>query len=89
MKSIVEKIGAAAMLEQFAEECLEAGHAALKLARIMRKENPTPVTAITAWRNLIEEYTDLRLCAREINIHPDKETARYKLKRWRKRLKKR
>ena len=33
---MIEKIGAAAMLEQLAEEAMELAHAALKLARIER-----------------------------------------------------
>ena len=41
---IIEEIGTASMLEQLAEECNELGKAALKLARIVRKNNPTPVT---------------------------------------------
>ena len=39
---IIEEIGEAAMLEQLAEECTELAKAALKMARIIRKENPTP-----------------------------------------------
>ncbi len=41
---IIKEIGTAAMLEQLAEECTELGKAALKMARIIRKDNPTPVT---------------------------------------------
>ena len=36
---IIEEIGEAAMLEQLAEECTELAKAALKMARIIRKEN--------------------------------------------------
>lgn len=39
----------AALLEQVAEECTELGHAALKLARKYRNENPTPVTEEEAY----------------------------------------
>jgi hypothetical protein len=42
--SIVGKIGLPATLEQLAEECAELSQAALKLARLHRGENPTPVT---------------------------------------------
>lgn len=35
---IIEEIGEAAMLEQLAEECTELAKAALKMARIIRKE---------------------------------------------------
>lgn len=58
---MVEKVGRAAMLELLAEESAELSQAALKMARIMRGENPTPVTRMQAEKNLIEEYTDVRL----------------------------
>ena len=41
---IIEEIGEAAMLEQLAEECTELAKAALKMARIIRKENPSPIS---------------------------------------------
>lgn len=46
---MTECIGVPAMLEQLAEECAECGKAALKLSRILRKENPTPVSE-GGWR---------------------------------------
>lgn len=49
----------AALLEQVAEECTELGHAALKLARKYRNENPTPVTEEEAYANLKEEWADM------------------------------
>lgn len=60
---IIEEIGEAAMLEQLAEECTELAKAALKMARIIRKENPTPVTEKEAIANIREEYTDVVQCA--------------------------
>lgn len=65
MRQMVERIaqnGEAALLEQLAEECLELGHAALKRARVIRGENPTPVTAEEAKQNLTEEPADVELC---------------------------
>ena len=41
---MIEKIGTPAMLEQLAKEAAELSQAALKLARVLRGENPTPVT---------------------------------------------
>lgn len=70
-KKIVDYIGYPAMLEQLAEECAELGKAALKLARIVRKENPTPVTKEEALKNLREEYTDVVQCARELALTTD------------------
>ena len=40
---MIEAIGSAAMLEQLAEESAELAQAALKAARILRDDNPTPV----------------------------------------------
>lgn len=48
-----------ARLEQLAEECAELGHAASKLARILRGENPTPMPEETARKNLTEEIADV------------------------------
>lgn len=70
-KKIVEYIGYPAMLEQLAEECAELGKAALKMARIFRRENPTPVTREDAEIALIEEYTDVIQCTQELGLKPD------------------
>lgn len=59
---IIEKIGEAATLEQLAEECAELAHAALKTARIIRKENPTPVAYGDMMDGLAEEMTDVMNC---------------------------
>lgn len=63
---IVDSIGKPAALEQLAEECAELAHAALKLARIYRSENPTPVTEFNAELALVEEIADVRVCVSEI-----------------------
>lgn len=47
------------MLEQLAEEAAELSQAALKLARVLRGENPTTVTRKEARKHLTEEYTDV------------------------------
>lgn len=39
---VLEMIGTAALLEQLAEESAELAQAALKMARKLRNENPTP-----------------------------------------------
>ena len=49
-------------LEQLAEECAELGHAALKLARILRGENPTPVSEAEAREALVREIADVMVC---------------------------
>lgn len=65
--SIVLKLPKAALLEQAAEEAAELAQACLKLARIYRGENPTPVTEDKATSNLEEEAADVYLCLSALN----------------------
>jgi hypothetical protein len=85
-REIRQKVSEAALYEQFAEECVELAHAALKLARIKRGENPTPVSAEEALCAVMEEYTDLRLVAYVLEIGWDVEVFEQKLLRWHNRL---
>lgn len=62
MKSIIEEIGKPAMLEQLAEECCELGQAALKMARVLRGENPSPKTEMECLDALTEEIADVEWC---------------------------
>ena len=84
---MIEKIGAAAMLDQLAEEATELAHAALKLARIERGENPTPVLKEDAMDHLIEEYTDVVQCAEEFSLMPNREQIKLKKMRFEERWK--
>lgn len=84
---MIEKIGASAMLEQLAEEATELAHAALKLARIERGENPTPVLKEDAVEHLIEEYTDAVQCAEELRLVPNREQIKLKKMRFEERWK--
>lgn len=60
--TIIEKIGEPAVLEQLAEECSELAQAALKYARKMRGENPTPKSFNECYDALQEEMADVMLC---------------------------
>lgn len=60
------RIGEEPLLELLGEECSELTHAALKMARVKRGENPTPVTEDKAKENLIEEIADVYLVLDEI-----------------------
>lgn len=84
---MIEKIGSPAMLEQLAEEATELAHAALKLARIERGENPTPVLEKDAMDHLIEEYTDVVQCAEELSLVPNREQIKLKKMRFEERWK--
>ena len=78
---MINEIGKPAMLEQMAEECSELTQALLKYARKLRNENPTPKSESEIKRNLIEEYSDVIQCARELGLQPDEEQIREKV-RW-------
>lgn len=79
---IVECIGYAAMLEQLAEEAAELTQACLKKARKLRGENPTPKSKAECERELIEEFTDVIQCARELGLEPDEEQIEAKNQRF-------
>lgn len=89
--TICDKIGAAALYEQLAEECAELAQAALKLARIERGENPTPKTHQEAWADFLEETADVELVLDQIprtmvDFDAIQETRQKKKQRWKERL---
>ncbi len=85
-------LNSAAKLEALAEEASELSKTALKLARIYRNENPTPVTKEEAIDNLNEEIADVLVCIktlREVNPEQIKKISGDKTTRWIGRLKER
>ena len=82
---IVERIGLPAMYEMLAEECVELAHEALKMARVIRGENPTPKTEQEVKEHLIEEVTDVALCASELKLQFDPDLWEEKVKRFQRR----
>lgn len=62
----IEHMTDTAMLEGLAEEATELAQAALKLARVIRGENPTPVTIEAARSRLTEETADVLLYLQEV-----------------------
>ena len=92
-EKIFAKLGRAAVLEQLAEEAAEVAQAALKMARIIRGENPTPKTACEAAEALEEEMADVIVCMRVletgsivIDVENVEKIAEVKMKRWLERL---
>lgn len=64
---LIEKIGEPATLELLDEECTELAHACLKLARVMRGENPTPKTKDECRKRVVEEMADVELTMWELD----------------------
>lgn len=84
--SIEDRIGRAALYEQLAEECAELAHACLKASRIIRRENPTPVTPEECGTMIVEEWSDVTLCAQELGLSSCNSIIKRKLNRWRERI---
>ena len=92
-EKIFAKLGRAAVLEQLAEEASEVAQAALKMARIIRGENPTPKTHMEARADLEEELADFRVCVEVLDrsdlifdMELIKKLSEVKTKRWLDRL---
>lgn len=68
-----------AIYEALAEECSELTHAALKMARVLRGENPTPVSEAEAMEMVVEELTDVISCviALWLNVDPEQAIAKF------------
>lgn len=89
---VVNDIGVPATLELCAEECVELAHAALKMARKLRGENPTPKSMDDILEDLTEELGDVQINIDKIleyGIVPKKDVdavKEFKRKRWEERL---
>lgn len=68
---MIKEIGEPAMLEMLAEELVECAHDVLKLARVLRGENPTPRTEKDVRASLREEWSDVIQCSKELNLDVD------------------
>lgn len=84
---VMENLDAIDRLMMLAEEASELSQAALKLARIAKGANPTPVPLEEAWDHLIEETTDVELSMKLAGVREDKNLERMKLERCVDRLK--
>ena len=92
MKTFIEEIGDAAMLEMLAEECAELTQAALKFARYNRGENPTPKTYMQCLDAFTEEIADVQLIIDQFENWIDKNRIKaikeQKTVRWAERIRK-
>lgn len=86
LETVTSQVPCAALFEQLAEESAELAHAALKLARAVRGENPTPVTKYDAMADILEELSDVALVCEALDLEADRQGMKKKLQRWVKRL---
>lgn len=70
MGIIKDHIGEAAMWEQLAEECSELCKESLKVARVLRDENPTNRDYKGSVALALGEYADVVQCAEECGLFP-------------------
>ena len=71
-----------ARYEQMAEECVELAQALLKKARKLRNENFTPKTMSEIDDSIDEEFNDVMLCAKVLDLNQSNSMFLEKLKRW-------
>ena len=83
---IMKKVSTAARYELVAEEAIELAHATLKIARILRGDNPTPATMLEAKTAAEEELNDLVNAVNVTDLRVDLDSRIEKMKRWIKRL---
>ena len=79
---IRDNITLSSAYEQLAEEAVELAHAALKCARVIRQENPTPVKYTDALAAVNEEWTDVVTVCKVLNLRSDRKMMEEKLDRW-------
>ena len=79
-------VGYAACYEALAEECMELAHCALKLARVLRGDNPVKEDGTIYLDKLDEEYTDVVSCAIALELKPNADISVWKWNRCKKRL---
>ena len=72
----------AAIFEQLAEECVELAQCALKQARIIRGENPTPAELVDVVKDTEEEVADVLNCFNVLGLHASEQLMGAKLSRW-------
>lgn len=86
LETVASQVPWAALFEQLAEESAELAQAALKMARVVRGENPTPVTKYDAMVGILEELSDVALVCEALDLEADRQGMKKKLQRWVKRL---
>ena len=86
-EKIINRLEAADIYENLAEECAELAQACSKMSRYLRGTNPTNNTGAEIYKRLIEEWSDVTLIAdRVLKLKTDAMMMERKLQRWNSRL---
>jgi hypothetical protein len=85
-KDILFLTGEHRVSRQLAEECCELAQACLKFQRTLEWPSDTPLTRHEAELMLIEEFTDVIVCAEVLGLEIDRGLFDTKLQRWKDRL---
>lgn len=85
-KDILLLAGKHRVSRQLAEECCELAQACLKFQRTLEFPSDTPLTRHEAELMLIEEFTDVVVCANVLGLDVDFGIFDAKLQRWKDRL---
>lgn len=82
MMNIIDEIGEAACLESLAEESAELAQAALKKARKLRGDYPTPKTMDEINKDLEEEVSDVINAMRWLGLQANEDIIKAKNERY-------
>ena len=86
LRETLRTVPVPALYEQLAEECAELVKASLKMSRILRGENPTPVTIREAKDMVWEELSDVATVCYVLDLDSDEVRIIQKMRRWVERL---
>ena len=85
-KDILLMAGEHNVSRQLAEECCELAQACIKFQRTLDVPSDTPLTREEATLMLVEEFTDVLVCAAVLGLTEDADMFDAKLERWKHRL---
>ena len=85
---VVDHLDSDDLFLQMAEEAVELSQACLKYVRAHKGNNPTKDSEDVYLKGIIEEFTDVQVCAEAIDITADSDIHDSKIHRWADRIRK-
>lgn len=85
---VVDHLDTDDLFLQMAEEAAELSQACLKYVRAHKGNNPTKDSEDVYLKGIIEEFTDIHVCAEAIDITADSDIHDSKIRRWADRIRK-